>query len=228
MPGATFPDLSVFDAVRVRARRRRSPRVGGHRWGPRSALIVVAAVLAGCTAQAEEPAPPPATTSAAEPSVEPTTEAEPEPEPEPTGLVRPEEMDRNDDAGAIAAAEYYAQLCFETLRTSDTTEWESVSGESCEFCSGITEEAQTAAEVGATFLGGDSQLRGPGKIIGREEALGVIGIDVPYRVTEQTRYRADGTPEQNWPDSEGFFYVELAHGYEGWIIINAQTHPMEY
>lgn len=228
MPGATFPDLSVFDAVRVRARRRRSPRLGGGRWGRWSTLVIVAAVLAGCTAEAEVPEPVPTTTSV-EPSVEPTTtEPEPEPEPEPTGLVRPEAMDRNDDTGAIAAAEYYAQLCFETLRTSDTTEWESVSGESCDFCSGITEEARTAAEVGATFLGGNSELRGPGRIIGREEALGVIGVDVPYRVTEQTRYRADGTPEQTWPDSEAYFYVELAHGYEGWIIINAQTHPMEY
>lgn len=228
MPGATFPDLSVFDAVRVRARRRRAPRVGGHRWGPWSALIVVAAVLAGCTAQAEEPAPPPATTSAAEPSVEPTTEADPEPEPEPTGLVRPEEMDRNDDAGAIAAAEYYTLLGFESLRTSDTTEWEAVAGESCEYCSWLVGDVRTAAEAGSTFTGGESELLGPGKIVGREETLGVIGVDVPYRVTEQTKYNADGAVEQTWPDSEAYFYIELAHGYEGWIIIGASSHVEAY
>lgn len=224
MRGATFSDLSVFDAVRARARHRRPPRVGGGRWGRWSALIVVAAVVAGCTAEAEEPVPPPATTSSAEPTVEPTTE----PEPEPTGLVRPEAMKQGDDAGAIAAAEYYTLLGFEALRTSDTTAWETVSGESCGFCAGIVEDVRTSAEEGATFVGGESELRGPGRIIGREEALGVIGVDVPYRVLEQTKYAADGTILQTWPTSEAFLYLELAHGYEGWIIIKAGSHTEAY
>ena len=224
MPGATSPDLSVFDAALARARRRRSPRVGGGRW---SALAVAAAVLAGCTAEAEAPVPPPATTSSAEPSVDPTT-TEPEPEPEPTGLVRPEAMNQGDDAGAIAAAEYYTLLGFESLRTSDTTEWEAVSGESCGFCAGIVADIVASAEAGATFVGGESELLGPGKIIGREETLGVIGVDVPYRVMEQTKYGADGAVEQTWPTSEAFLYLELAHGYEGWIIMKAGSHVEAY
>ena len=224
MQGAHSPDLSGFPAVPAR-RRDAAGRAVRHR--VRLAAVTLIVALAGCAAKAEEPVPPPPVTTA-EPTVAPTTEPEPEPSPSPSGLVRPEAMAQGDDAGAIAAAEYYTLLGFESLRTSDTTEWEAVSGESCEYCSWLVDDVRTAAEVGATFSGGDIELLGPGRIIGREEILGVIGIDVPYRVAEQIKYAADGTVEHTWPTSEAYFYVEVAHGYEGWIIMGAETHPLGY
>ena len=226
MQGAHSPDLSGISAVP--AGRRGAARGRAHHRVRVGAVALILA-LTGCAAEAEEPVPSP-TVSTAEPTVPPTTEPEPVPEPSttPGGLVRPEAMEQGDDTGAIAAAEYFTLLGFEALRTSDTTEWETVSGESCGFCAGIVEDVRTSAEEGATFVGGESELRGPGRIIGREEALGVIGVDVPYRVLEQTKYAADGTILQTWPTSEAFLYLELAHGYEGWIIIKAGSHTEAY
>src|SRR5690554_5718028 len=90
--------------------------------------VVVAAALAACSGD-PEPGPT-ADEATAEPS--PTVVVEPEetPTPETTSAAppvrteRPALMDEESDAGAIAAAEYFAVLAFETFRTSDTTTWE--------------------------------------------------------------------------------------------------------
>ena len=228
MPGATSPDLSVFDAAPVRARRRRSPRGGGGGWGRWSTLILAVAVLGGCTAQAEEPVPPPVTTSA-EPTVEPsTTEAEPEPEPEPTGLVRPEAMDRNDDAGAIVAAEYLTVLAFDVVTSLDLAEWSLVSGDSCDFCASTVQMIEQTVAEGHTYEGGSAEVIGEPVIVGRDETLGVLGIDVPIAINAASEVNAEGAVLQSWEAATGFFYVELAFGYQGWTLMSAHTHTEAY
>lgn len=224
MPGATFPDLSVFDAVRVRARRRRPPRLGGGRWGRWSTLVIVAAVLAGCTAEAEVPEPVPTTTSV-EPSVEPTTtEPEPEPEPEPTGLVRPEAMDRNDDTGAIAAAEYFAQLAYEIARTGDPAPLSDMSDESCQFCGAAARLVDETWSEGGRFDGAEVTISAPGAIQAREELLGVIGVEVPVEVAAQQQLDASGNEVASWDAWSGHFYVEVVHSYKGWVVMRVQVY----
>ena len=43
-------------------------------------------------------------------------------------------MDNADEAGAVAAAEYYLRLTIYAAATGDTTELEAMSGEKCESC----------------------------------------------------------------------------------------------
>ena len=187
-------------------------------------------LLAGCTAAADEPPPPPATTSA-EPTVEPSTtepEPKPEPEPTPTGLVRPDAMDQNTDEGAIAAAEYFTLLVYEALRVSNASLFATMVDASCEFCSVVLADIEDSVSGGYTFTGGEVSLRGPGRVIGRDETLGVIAVDVPFSVAEQVKYRSDGTVVATWPDADEFLYVELAHGYAGWVVMTAHSHVVEY
>ena len=187
-------------------------------------------LLAGCTAAADGPPPPPATTSA-EPTVEPSTtepEPKPEPEPTPTGLVRPDAMDQNTDEGAIAAAEYFARLADSAVRTSDTAAWTAVSDPQCTFCSSLTERVQELVESGSTLSGGEMTLRGSGRIVGRDETLGVVAVDVPIHIGEQTQHDSAGAAQGSWPESEEYLYFELAYGIDGWVIMTAHAHAVEY
>ena len=58
--------------------------------------------------------------------------------------------------------------------------------------------------------------------------MGVVGVDVPVRVLEQTKYGADGLVEKTWPTSDHYLYLELAHGYQGWIVMTAHSHATAY
>ncbi|MFT3942713.1 MAG: DUF6318 family protein [Ancrocorticia sp.] len=64
----------------------------------------------------------------------------PSPGQKPTGPIdvdppeRPAAMDNADEAGAVAAAEYYLRLTVYAAATGDTTELEAMSGEGCKFC----------------------------------------------------------------------------------------------
>ncbi len=225
MQGAHSSDLSGFRAVLAR-RRGAAGRAVRHRVRIGAVALIVA--LAGCTAEAEEPVPPPPVTTA-EPTVAPTTtEPEPKPSPPPTGLVRPEAMNQSDDAGAIAAAEYLTALAFDVVTSMDLTEWSLISGEDCDFCASTIQMVERAVAEGDTYAGGAAEITGEPVIVGRDETLDVLGIDVPIAISAATKSDASGTVIQAWEATTGYFYVELAFGYQGWILMSAHTHATAY
>lgn len=203
-----------------------------HAWRGRAAvaatlaLVVVATV--GCTGPTADPSPEPTTVTTPEPTPEPEVTPTEEPEPEPEGLVRPELMDENSDEGAIAAAEYITLLAYTLPFSGDLDAWAQVSGETCEFCERAAGMREEAVANGYRYEGGEIVIRDEVRIVGREETLGVVGVDVPIAIQEMEELDADGAVLRTWPALEGYFYVEVAHGHQGWVLMTAHSHAVAY
>ena len=191
--------------------------------------VVVAAALAACSGDPEPTPTPVVTTEVASPTVV----VEPEETPTPTATEatevpvvrteRPALMDEDSDAGAIAAAEYFAVLAYETLRTLDVETWNLLYTDSCGFCEAVAGYADEAITLGQTYEGGVVTVRGESRIVGRDEVLGLVGVDVPTSVTAQIGRDSSGSIFEQWPDADEYFYTEMAFGYGGWQMVGAGT-----
>lgn len=101
--------------------------------------VLVTGGLSGCGGSGTDPIPSPAT-SVKELGVSESPSETPSAGQQPTGLLdvdppeRPAAMDNADEAGAVAAAEYYLRLTVYAAASGDTSELEAMSGEECEFC----------------------------------------------------------------------------------------------
>ena len=105
------------------------------RTGFRAVLGVLALLLgiSGCTSS-DDPTTSPSSTASGPASTSTTVE----PSSRPTNIeppARPPAMDNPDEAGAIAAAEYFLRLTVYAAATGDTAELEAMSGEGCKGCS---------------------------------------------------------------------------------------------
>ena len=97
--------------------------------------VLVLGGLTGCGGDDAKPTPSPTKSM-------PVLSASPSPSvgQRPTGPIdvdppeRPAAMDNADEAGAVAAAEYFLRLTVYASATGDTTELEAMSGEGCKFC----------------------------------------------------------------------------------------------
>jgi len=105
-----------------------------------STLVVAGALaISGCTGGGPGPEPSASTT------VEPSVTASPTPsDPGVAKPERPADMDRTDEAGAAAAAEYFLELYPYIMRTGDFTEWDALSWVNCEYCA---DSRATAVEL---------------------------------------------------------------------------------
>lgn len=110
-------------------------------------MLALGIGLAGCT-DAGNAHPTTTPTATASPAPSPT----PSPTPEaPTIPERPAAMSTNDEAGAVAAAQYFAvDLYTYVFASGDLQDWRALSEPSCDFCNGVianVEEMQAAGEV---------------------------------------------------------------------------------
>ncbi|MBL0886144.1 DUF6318 family protein [Myceligenerans indicum] len=111
-------------------------------------VVVLGGLTVGCTGNADAD-PSPTTTVAAEPTASQTAE------PLPQKPERPAAMDRDDAAGAAAAAEYFIKLYPYVMATGDTEEFEAMSHGACGFCSDALEQAESIRENNDTWVGGE-------------------------------------------------------------------------
>ncbi|MEG3614992.1 DUF6318 family protein [Isoptericola haloaureus] len=148
---------------------------------PLAAAVLGAALLTGCTG--DQPAPeavassPPASTPASDP---PSAEPSPSPSPSETGPSKPERpaaMDKKDADGAAAAVKYILALEQPMMVTGDTAEWERRSHRSCEYCASRLDQAQTIAERGDIFEGGDVSVT-VDTVYQRDAVTGIWPVDI--------------------------------------------------
>ena len=109
--------------------------------------LALSLALAGCTG---EGAATPTTTPTVSPSTSPTPTPSPTPE-TPQPPMRPEAMATNDEAGAVAAAQYFITDLYDYMFASgDVTEWSALSDDGCNFCNsilGLVDEMNAAGET---------------------------------------------------------------------------------
>jgi hypothetical protein len=211
--------FQVVSRVLVRPVRRRRRRVGG-------LAIVVAGVAAGAgAAGCSQPAEPPTVevSEVARPPAEPSPSATPEQTPEPvTEPVPPPEMERGDEVGAIAAAEYFMRLSEYAFLTGDLATWNAISTTDCGYCRNVDEAVRDAYASGGYYTGGALDVRN-GRISGSDPAIGVYAVVLDYDAAPAVLHDEGGGAVEDVPAGTGAFLVEVIPADAGWRLIEAGT-----
>ena len=198
-----------------RVRRVRAAGVAG---------VVVVLGVVGCGSPEPAPEPEPVATTTEE-APEPTPEQTSTPElttpPATVGIERPAAMDDPGDAGAIAAAEYFALMAYMALTYDVVDELQGMANESCNFCATLVESTQEFEASGNTYEGGEATLLGTSEIAGRDDTLGAVGVVVPMIVESAEERTGDGALVGSWERQEVNLYVEVVHTYLGWMVLGA-------
>ena len=195
---------------RSRVRRRRAAR-----WA--AIGVVAGVVLAGCSDPEPVPSPPPPTTQAPEPTPSETPA-------EITAPERPAEMERTDETGAMAAAEYFMELFAYVMATGDLEEWDRVSGQTCTFCASVREDVERIYSSGGRVAGVDLVV-GRTEKTGYEEVLGVYGVALAFSFGEGAELGADGEVAQKLGAEDGLAVLEVSPSTRGWVLIEGSTGP---
>lgn len=201
----------------VRRRRRRADRL--------PVLVAVGAVvglsLVGCSQPAQQAPTPTAEASAspAEPSPTPTPEPTPEPVTEP---VPPPEMERGDEAGAIAAAEYFMRLSEYAFLTGDLSTWNEISTTDCGYCRNVSEAVSDVYGSGGYYTGGALELTG-GAVNAFDSEISVYAIVFTYAAADASAHDSDGAVVETVPAGGGAFLIEVIPTDTGWRLIEAGT-----
>lgn len=182
-------------------------------------VLVAAAVLAaGCTAEeAPEPGPiesstPDAVVTTPEPSAEPTEEPVVAP-------VRPPEMDRLDEVGAVAAARYFIELEEYVFRTGDLAQWSQISLQDCGFCQGVREQAERVYGGGGRHTG-SVVTTGDARLVGHDEALNGYAVEVEYSAGPGYELDATGAVVAELPVERGYMVLDVLPVEGAWALLS--------
>lgn len=183
---------------------------------PVAVAVAACLVLAGCTGEVPvEPTPAPTTAPSPTATPTPTPEAITPPE-------RPAEMDRNDEVGAIAAAEYFMQLAAYTFESGDLTEWDLVSSGTCAFCTNIREDVSAIYDAGGSLDRSMVEL-GTSRVLAYDESLLGYAVEVSYTLGPAVEYGADGVPLREIDAESGVAVVDLAPVHYGWQLLEVSS-----
>ena len=145
-----------------------------HRTLAAGLALAGAAALTACTPASHPAATAPSSAPSATASPTPSL---PAPAPSPT---QPPEMTRDDETGAVAAANFFLTALYPyAVRSQDTTSWDSYSGQICTFCASLKESI--LAEKGA------EQFTVPGRILvtkQRVTELDAVRFQVDFEVSQ--------------------------------------------
>ncbi|WP_250443983.1 DUF6318 family protein [Actinotalea sp. C106] len=207
--GEVWGVLSSSGARRpVRGGRRVAAWVAG--------VAVLGAVLTGCTDPEPAPSPPPA---AATPTPTPTPSETVE---EIAAPERPAEMERTDEVGAIAAAEYFMQLFAYVMATGDLEEWDRVSAQDCGFCSGLRSDVEGVYGAGGKYQGGGVALEGT-EVLGFEEVIGAYTVATSYSIQPLEQLDASGEVVEVIDAETGDAGLDVIYSARGWTLLGAST-----
>jgi len=119
-------------------------------------LVLVVAVLAGCTGE-----PSPTTTPLTFEPYTPTATPTPTPEPDPDDATVPPErpdLSQVDAETAEALAVYFLQLYPYVFATGDLAEWDAISHPECVYCASVRSGVEEMHAAGQRMEGGHSDL----------------------------------------------------------------------
>ena len=189
----------------------------GAKWAGLSAsVVVVVALVAGCTGSDPDPEPTPTT------AVEsPSPSASPSPEVTADALTppaRPPEMDQDDEAGAAAAARYFLELHLFALATGDLEEFDRLSATDCQFCANVRADVLRAYAAGGRFapsaLTVSSIQAGP-----RHPSLGGYPVRTELTIAGGAEYDAAGDVVAAGVTESGVIDVDVVFSVAGWTLV---------
>ena len=188
----------------------------GRRWAPGVAVmgVLAAGVLAlgGCTADADAEPGPSVSTSGS-----PTVSASPSQSPI-VAPVRPAEMERSDEVGALAAAEYFMELFAYVMATGDVVEWDAVSDPSCGFCAGVRGDVVRVYEAGGRFEGLSLTTAGS-EVLGYDEVLNGFGVGITFELPAGLERSAAGDVVGERAGDSGLAVLDVTPSEQGWHLV---------
>ena len=199
-------------------------RTGGRAVGAALLAVGLTALLAvtgGCDSSEPEPTPS---------SIAPTTSS-PTPTPTETPLAEPTmppEMDRDDEAGAVAAAEYFMELLNYTIQTGDLDSWAEVADRNCGFCLNVSNDLGPIYAEGGRYSGGTITVS-TARLVGFDETLRVHAIEVAYEETESRVLDGEGNVVDQSAARSGWLVLDVGATSDGWRLLtgDARDKPVD-
>lgn len=136
---------------------------------------------------------------------------------------RPPALERTDETGAIAAAEYFLDLFRYVMATGDTTEWDTVSATDCGFCENVRADAAEIYENGNRLVGGDFALE-PGALAGFDDVLLVHAVEFRYTSAAGQVVDSSGGPVRDIAAGEGYLVLDVGRTPQGWLLVSGGRH----
>jgi len=130
----------------------------------------------------------------------------------------PPEMERQDEVGAVAAAEYFMALHEWTYATGDTSRWDEISGQTCGFCSNVHSDVADAYSQGGRVRNGGSSFTGFA-LAGFDEQLMVYSVSLHFDVAETARLNASHEVTGTIAAESGDLVLDVAPSVRGWVLI---------
>ena len=190
---------------------RRSGDSGARRFAIAVAAAAALALVTGCGPTDPGPTGSPTASVSLTPSPTPTAPALAEP-------TKPPEMERDDEVGAVAAAEYFMELYGHVRQTGDAVGWDAISGQLCEFCAAISKAAVEVYGAGERIEGGLVEV-GTGAIVRVDADLGTSVVQLDYVISSARRVDSAGALVAEYPSEEGWILLNVTPSTRGWVLL---------
>lgn len=176
-------------------------------------------LLGGCAGPAEPPPRPipRVTAEVARPLPSPTASVVPV-----TAPVRPAEMERSDEVGAAAAAEYFLRLFPYVMQSGDLAEWDRLSTPDCQFCTTVRGWVEGMSAAGEDYVGGDvavADVRG----FPQDSSVGGYTVQLEFTQAEANVAGPDGAVTWSVEAYREFAFVDVIRSQSGWVLIELLT-----
>jgi hypothetical protein len=127
-------------------------------------------------------------------------------------------MARTDDAGAVAAAEYFMEVHEWAYQTGDLGEWDTISGQTCAFCRNVHDAVVSIYGDGGRAAGGSTTFSDI-QVTGFDEQLLVYSVRLAYSTGETVVYRADGSAKGVYNAEDATLTLEVGPSVRGWVLL---------
>jgi len=184
------------------------------------ATATVLALVTACGTTEPGPTASPTTSLSATPSPTPTATALAEP-------TKPPEMERNDEVGAIAAAEYFMELYNYVIQTGDLGPWDAAADRNCGFCSNVSSDLRPVYAEGGKYLGGLVTITST-RLVGFDETLRVHAVEVTYEESESRVLDSDEEVVKHTDARSGWLVLDVGASPDGWRLLtgDARDEPV--
>lgn len=189
-----------------------------HSRGITVTTMLAVLLMAGCTLQ-DEPEPPPVASSPSETAPEPSPTPTPTPTETPVAAPEPPpELERTDEVGAAAAAEYFLELYGYVMQTGDVTQWDAMTFETCQFCGRTRNLAVSINEAGEAFTG---SVITPGSTFVHpfDDLIGAYPVDVDFTQSPSEHRGANGELINISEPGSGTLGIDMKLFDDGWRVL---------
>ena len=128
-------------------------------------------------------------------------------------------MDRTDEVGAAAAAEYFLSLYSYVMQTGDLAEWDAMSWETCNFCSSTRDRSVQIRKNAERFTGGEIETISV-RVYPIDDAIGGYPVDVEFTQQPSAHVDASGTSIYSGAVDTGTFGVDVINVTSEWRILS--------